>query len=260
MKKLTLLCFLFASTQIHAGIATVLFTSNKVTSASGSPITRGASLSAGDAVITAADSVANIKYNNGTLVNIGANSNYKILDYAPNQIKSELSTGDIHTKTNGKTKETVKTPVVALAVLGTEFQLGVHCKGGMVSENCKSVVNLQVIEGMIQAGSTILKAGSSVVINSPSSVKPAVFPAAMQVKTPVGAAGSISSSTSSSSDNQSSYNASTAAVSSVSLNSVQTTSAATTTTTTATVRPFVPGPPPIPPIPPLLPPVFGSAG
>lgn len=250
MKKLTLLYFLIASTPVFAeAAAKILSTTNKVT-VNGVAVTRGANVSAGDAIVTAADAAANIKYTNGTLVNIGANSNYKILAYSPNkadvQIKAQLDTGSIHTKTDGKTKESVKTPVVALAVLGTEFQLAVSCnhKETKQHQQCKKVINLEVIEGRVQAGATVLTAGSSVLITSPSSIKPAPFPPALQVNAPAGEAGAISSSSSSGTSNGAGTSASnTMATSSVSLTTVQTTSTSTSSSATASVIPFVPSPP-----------------
>lgn len=250
MKKLTLLYFLIASTPVLAETAAKILSTTNDVSVNGTKVTRGANVSAGDTIVTAADAAANIKYTNGTLVNIGASSNYTILAYSPKsadvQIKAKLDSGAIHTKTDGKTKESVKTPVVALAVLGTEFQLAISCnqKETKRHQTCKKAINLEVIEGKVQAGAMVLTAGSSVLITSPSSIKPAPFPPALQVNAPAGEAGAISSSSSSGTSNGAGTNTSTSmATSSVSLTTVQTTSTSTTNSSTASVIPFNPSPP-----------------
>ena len=200
MKKLILLGLLFSSTQLIAEpAAIVLFTSNKVVAEHESAertLSRGAALEAGDAVITSAGALANIKYSNGTLVNIGSDSHYKILAYSPKQsdvqIKAELSYGEINSKTTGKTKEAIKTPVIALAILGTEFELAVRCKKKISEhyrEDCDTV-NLHVIEGSIMAGGQVFTAGASIQA-TPSGIKPAVFPPSSEVHPPADAPGTI---------------------------------------------------------------------
>ncbi|VEG92601.1 FecR domain-containing protein [Legionella spiritensis] len=127
MNKLIFICCLFLTGHVFSqSVATVLFTSHTVKVKRGgveSNISRGASLQNGDTIVTSGQAVAKIKYANGTLVTLGENSVYKILAYSGNQhdiqIKSELTSGKIHSKTSGKKKEILKTPVVALAILGT---------------------------------------------------------------------------------------------------------------------------------------------
>lgn len=263
MKKLTLLCLLISTAQLHAAAATVLFTSNKVTgmhAGASRDITRGTTLDAGDSITTGPDAVANIKYTNGTLVNIGANSNYKILDYSPKQgdvqIKSELSSGSMNTKTDGKTKEKVKTPVIALAVLGTKFELAVLCdKQGSVKnrEKCKKTANVHIIEGKVQVGNQILGPGASVEINSSGTIRPAPFPAAGQVNEPAGATGSTNTTSSSSSDvPATSYSSGVSLTTATTANS--TTADGSTSSAPVITPPPSPLPPPTPPIGPLLPP------
>lgn len=254
MKKLIVLCLLCTTHYLFAApAATVLFTSGKVSGSGGSAIARGASLSAGDSVITGDASAANIKYTNGTLVNLGANTNYKILEYSPKQgetqIKSELNQGDMNSKTNGKTKESVKTPVVALAVLGTKFELAVHCNkkfGFLRKKKCTDQVNVHVIEGRVNVGGQTINAGQSVVATSASGVKPAPFPPSSQVNSPAGAPGStdISSSSSTSTVSPTSY------TTTVTLTTSQTTNNTTTTVTPGTTTTSAPIPIPPPPCPP----------
>ena len=168
MKRLILIILLLNAPSLFAqGVATVLSTSKKVVASNDGkerPLSRGSSLGAGDSIITAADASANIKYLNGTLVNIAANSNYKILAYAPKhsdvQIKAELKTGSIHSKTTGKMKETLKTPVITLAILGTEYEAGFSPKNADLSVTVK--------EGKVQMGlnGIIVYPGGSAVVNA----------------------------------------------------------------------------------------------
>jgi hypothetical protein len=136
-------------------IGTLIYAINKVTAQQGSSqrtVTRGSSIFTGDTIITGADSRAQIKYTNGTLVSIQPNSRYQTLAYgAKSQMKSKLSTGAIEYNSKGKKKAVVQTPVVALAILGTHFRV-------MVQGN-KTFV--QVFEGLIMGNNTLLGPGQA---------------------------------------------------------------------------------------------------
>lgn len=167
MKELILISLLLFNVNVFAVAAKVLFTAKKVVAnrnGSERVIARGAVLEAGDQIITAADAAANIQYTNGTLVNIGASSNYKILAYAPNQadtqIKAELNKGKIEIKTTGKTKETLKTPIVSLAILGTQVQV-------YVPSSQETYVHLT--EGVVAVREEIMSADNNNSNNSNSS-------------------------------------------------------------------------------------------
>lgn len=139
-----------------AGIA--LFASGDVTLKSGGAekkLTRGASVSVGDTIITAASAKATIKYTNGTTVDITESSNYEILSYDPKAsvgLKTALNQGSITQDSHSKAgkKSVVKTPVVALAVLGTKvlFKVAGDSTFLKVSEGKVCVDNLQT--GAIQ--------------------------------------------------------------------------------------------------------------
>lgn len=189
MKKLILVYLIFASPLSFAEtVATVLYSSKTVMATHNGvahAISRGATLEAGDSIKTEAGAGANIKYKNGTLVNIGENSVYKILAYSPKstdeQIKAELSAGKIHIKTNGKTKEALKTPVIALAILGTDVSV-------YVASPAKTYT--QVREGKVKVGETILGIGQSA-LATPQGVVSTPFPAAGKVSSPQSAPGTI---------------------------------------------------------------------
>lgn len=200
MKKITLIALLFSFGTVFAEpAATVLFTTNKVTANHNGKersLSRGSALEVGDAITTSKGAVANIKYSNGTLVNIGDNSRYQILGYAPKspdvQIKSELSRGKLKFKTTGKTKETIKTPVVALAILGTEAEISVVDKGN---------IKVNLVEGNMLAGNKTLPLGTFAItpsINAADSlnVSPAKMTNADQVNAPSDAPGTIPAETS----------------------------------------------------------------
>lgn len=191
MNKIILFFMMICSSSLCAeAVATVLYANNKVTAnrnGAERTLARGAQLEAGDAVITAAGAVVNIKYLNGTLVNLGENSNYKILSYSPDakdvQIKAELNSGKLHFQTTGKVKESLKTPVIALAILGTDAKVYVASK---------TQTYIAVGSGHVQAGNNKpLSAGDSIVAN-PQGVQNATFPAAGQINSPKGAPGTIS--------------------------------------------------------------------
>lgn len=175
MKKLFLISLLVATTNLFAqSAALTLATTNKVSAKLNKverSIQRGSPLSSGEAVNTATSSLASLKYSNGTLVELGERSSYQILAYAPKQsdvtIRAELYSGKLHSKTSGKLKETLKTPVVALSILGTDFNVYVANK---------SKVYVKVNQGMVMARNTIIRAGQSYVI-TPSTMTPAPFPA-----------------------------------------------------------------------------------
>ena len=174
MKKLILICWLLGATNLFAqSVATVLFTTNKVVANHNGverALSRGSSLNAGDAIITTAGGAANIKYLNGTLVNIGESSNYKILAYSPKhndvQIKAELSVGKVEFTTPGKMKETLKTPVIALAILGTRAKVYVPAKDEMY---------LMVYEGQVLAGNRFVNPGESIQV-TPQGIFNVPFP------------------------------------------------------------------------------------
>lgn len=272
MKKLTLICLMLTSTHLFAvTAATVLFTASKVTgmhNGSIRDIKRGTKLEPGDSVITRSGGKANIKYTNGTLVNLGENSNYTILDYSPKQgdvqIKSELSSGKMNSASPGKTAEQVKTPVVALAVLGTKFELAIICvkKSTNKSKNkkdCEQTANVNVVEGKVKVGNKIVGPGGSVVATSSGGVRPAPFPPGASVKSSPGAPGNTnisSSSGSTSSEQTSNYSGS------VNLSTTQSTNSTTTTTTTSSTEvastaaasvPVITCPPTCPPLLPIIP-------
>lgn len=195
MKIITFIGLLSAVTSLFAeSAATVLFTMNKVTATHNGKerlLSRGSMLEVGDAITTAKGAAANIKYSNGTLVNIGDNSRYKISGYAPQssgvQIKSELGSGKIKFKTTGKTKESIKTPVVALAILGTEAEVSVVNKGN---------TRVNLVEGNMQAGGKTLPLGTFSITQSigvPDSVNisKSVMTNADKVNTPSDAPGTI---------------------------------------------------------------------
>lgn len=174
MKPLFFFALCVISTALLAQpAATVLSTANQVSASHNGTtriLTRGSTLEVGDAIMTGANAKANIKYSNGTLVNISSNSNYKILAYAPKasdvQIKAELSQGTIASKTNGKTKESLKTPVIAMAILGTQYAVQVASK---------TQTYIHVTEGHVAADNRILGPGDSV-LATPGGIINAPFP------------------------------------------------------------------------------------
>lgn len=174
MKKLILFTlFIAIQSSFAQGAATVLSTSNKVVvkhNGDTHALSRGSSVGTGDTIVTAGGAKASIKYSNGTLVNIGENSHYKILAFSPKssdvQIKAELTQGSIASKTNGKTKESLKTPVIAMAILGTKYAV-------LVKSKTNTYVN--VSEGHVKMGDTLLSPGESV-LASPNGIMNTPFP------------------------------------------------------------------------------------
>ncbi|CAM2863179.1 FecR protein [Legionella steigerwaltii] len=159
--------------------ATVLFTQNKVVAHHNGAervLTRGSALEPGDELITGDGAAANIQYSNGALVNIGSNSNYKILAYAPKesvQIKAELSKGKVEIKTPEKIKESLKTPILSLAILGTDVRVYVASP---------KMTYIQVLEGLVLARNEYLRPGASVRVTGDRIVN-APFPKEGEVKT-----------------------------------------------------------------------------
>ncbi|MFA6301913.1 MAG: FecR domain-containing protein, partial [Legionella sp.] len=151
---------------------------------------------AGDSITTPANGSASIKYTNGTLVNLSGGTNYKILSYTPKQaavqIKAELNHGTINSKTSGTTKETIKTPIMALAVLGTKYELSVACIRQTNTHHkgkCTNTLALRVFQGVVEAGGRMVTAGSSVIITS-AGVRPASSSSSIQINN--AAAGTVS--------------------------------------------------------------------
>jgi len=199
MKKLILIgMLLVASNLLAQTAATVLFTVKKVVASHNGverTLSRGSSLDAGDSVITSDGALVNIQYLNGALVNIGANSHYTIIAYSPKssavQIKAELNIGKVHIKTAGKVKETLKTPIVSLAILGTDLDVAVVCPIAMAVTCASPTTLIQVNEGTVQARNMFLTPGSSVRV-TPHAITNATFPKEQLVAPPRNAPGSIS--------------------------------------------------------------------
>lgn len=172
MKKLISICLFLVIIPSFAGVATVLFTAKDAKldrNGAQSKLTRGASLQAGDSIITATASSAKIKYSNGTLVTVGENSNYKILGVSPKQeISAELKKGKLESESTENKKESLKTPVIALAVLGTHFKV--------YAPDSKNTFT-GVESGKVQAGNLTVGPGQSVQ-STPNGTSFAPFPAA----------------------------------------------------------------------------------
>lgn len=172
MKHLITVILVLMQTTLCAKTAVILSTSNTVKGAlSGVSrvLQRGDSLNAGDTIVTGNNAIARIKYSNGTLVSIAPNSSYKIIAYAPEaeeQLKAELASGTMVSKTNGRTKESLKTPVIAMAILGTEYAVSV--KGPK-----KTYVHIR--DGSVRLGGELLGPGDSV-LATPSGIINAPFP------------------------------------------------------------------------------------
>lgn len=185
MKKLILIGLIFGINTVFAqSIATVLFATPKVVAIRNNtehPLSRGSTLEVGDSIVTGPGALVNIKYKNGTLVNIGDNSRYKILAFSPKpsdvQIKAELTEGKIKFKTTGKSNETLKTPVIAMAITGTIAEV-------FVKSTKQTYFNL--VEGNINNYTP----GSYKA--TPHGVEVSSFPTDGHVSTPAGSDGSIS--------------------------------------------------------------------
>ena len=122
-------------------------------------LTRGSAIESGDVIITGAHAQAKIKYNNGTLVSINPNSNYQVSSKASDQYDATLNVGSIGYSSTGKKKQGVlHTPVVALAILGTEFTASVTPP--------PHTVTLDVSLGQVQVGSgQVVNSGYNAVIS-----------------------------------------------------------------------------------------------
>lgn len=206
MKKLILMgCLLVANHVFAESAAKVLYTQKQVTvshnGGGAQALTRGASLSPGDKVTTGEGAAVNIQYSNGALVNLGSDSVYKILAYSPKsseeKIKAELVDGKLELQNNGTIKETLKTPIVSLAVLGTHIKVYASLSGGKhkKSPQCagrrgQETTNIQVLEGRVSARNKILKAGDSVRVSCDQIID-APFPAAGTVVSPLVSPGKI---------------------------------------------------------------------
>lgn len=171
MKKIVLVGFYLAASNVFAvSAAKVLFTDKKVVAILNGAervLSRGSNLDTGDEIRTADNGSINLQYSNGTLVNIGSNSTYKILAYAPKsdvQIKAELSNGKLELQNPGKIKETLKTPIVSLAILGTHIRVDVESA---------HITHIQVVDGLVWARNEFLRPGASVrvtgdrIVNAP---------------------------------------------------------------------------------------------
>lgn len=183
MKKVIATGLIMLASQVFAqSAATVLFTQKKVVAqhkGGERAITRGSAVEVGEEVITGDSAAANLQYSNGALVSIGENSNYKILAYAPKesvQIKAELSKGKIEIKTPEKIKESLKTPILSLAILGTDVRVYVASP---------KMTYVQVIEGLVLARNEFLRPGASVRVTADKIVN-APFPKEGEVATSTG--------------------------------------------------------------------------
>jgi hypothetical protein len=134
MNKLLFSFLMLFSLAVYAdSVGLVLSASDGVTAKQGGAerkLSRGSALMAGDSIVTAATAKAQIKYTNGTIVSIDPGSTYAIVSYDPKAevvLKTELNSGSIKSDSNSKAqkKSIVKTPMVALAILGTEMQVKV---------------------------------------------------------------------------------------------------------------------------------------
>lgn len=165
--KLLLAVFLFSFQAIASAavtIGTVIFTADKVTAEQNHvkrTLARGAALFAGDIINTSDKSQAKIKYNNGTLVSIEPNTNYQVSSAEAKKdsaFDATLNNGTINYKSTGKKKQgTLNTPVVALAILGTETT--VTYKDG--------VLEVTLTKGLIQIGAEgpLITAGKKAILD-----------------------------------------------------------------------------------------------
>lgn len=162
-KRMILGLLLFFSHLISASantIGTVLFTTANVIVQQHHgqrSVTRGALLYSGDTIITDATGQAIIKYNNGSLVTIQPNSNYVTSPRnAPKngELNAILNNGTIAYASTGKKRQgRIRSPIVSLAILGTQFTMS-------YSQSTK-LTNVSVSSGEVSMGSEILTAGQS---------------------------------------------------------------------------------------------------
>ncbi|WP_058481324.1 FecR family protein [Legionella waltersii] len=200
MKKVILVgLFLTINNAFAEDVATVLFASNKATVIrhnSETSLVRGAKLAVGDAIKTGPKSLVNIKYNNGTLVNLGDNSDYKIIAYSskPNevQVNAELSKGKLKFQTTGKSKEVLNTPIIALAIMGTSAHIYATSNG----------IYVNLADGQILAGNNSLPTNQTSLVNPNGQVSESQMPPEGNVETPSGSEGNVDISASSSSQSE----------------------------------------------------------
>lgn len=135
MKKwLFIFLFLYQAIAIAEQAGTLLFATKQVyveRAGQEKSVSRGASLFVGDRLITREGAQAQFKYSNGTLISLQPNSSYKILSYTPQdkniQSKASLDRGGLESTTQGQKKASLQTPVVALAINGTKYRIGIFC-------------------------------------------------------------------------------------------------------------------------------------
>lgn len=142
----------------QASIGKILFTVGQVTAKHGSQerrLARGALFYVGDSIITGYNARAQIKYDNGALVSIEPNSHYQTLSYEPKDnlvIKSSLIRGEINYDSNNKAYKhnIITTPLVALAILGTQLQLRVNHDSSYVKVTKGTVCVENLVKKKIQ--------------------------------------------------------------------------------------------------------------
>lgn len=173
MKKIIFCALLWSAATCQAeSVATVLSASPHATkNGAKQELSRSQSLQKGDSITTDRNGSISFKYNDGTLVSLGQSSHYKIINAATSsasgEIQAELTQGKLYSKTTGSKKESLKTPVMALAILGTQYHVYVS--------NPKAV-HVYVGNGRVQAGKQIFTSGQSFLI-TPDGIMVAPFPA-----------------------------------------------------------------------------------
>lgn len=181
MKKLIIFLVLIMNYAMATPVAKVLITSRKVIVKNKMIerlLIRGSLISIGETIVTTAEAFTKIKYTNGTIVTIGPDSIYSILSYAPSQsnisIKAELKQGKILSESTGAKRQSLKTPIVSLAILGTVFKAYVACNKENNQNKCKRTY-VELIRGKVTVGDRILEPGESVLATS-NGVANAIFP------------------------------------------------------------------------------------
>ncbi|KTD58254.1 FecR protein [Legionella sainthelensi] len=153
MKNLMVISVLFYSINAVAQpVAKVLNVTNTAIAKKGNIqriLSPGSTIHIGESIITKANAKIDIQYENGTLVAVQKNSNYETVAYTPQaalKLKAKLNNGAIEYKSTGKKKGLIQTPVVALAIQGTQFKL--------IAAPQKTYI--QVTEGMVKSGNELL--------------------------------------------------------------------------------------------------------
>ena len=182
MKKLIFIMAVTISGQIMAQSAAIVLFAKKtfiVNSKRGQFTSkRGDKLNAGDSIKVQKKGLSKLKYNNGTIVTLGSDTEYKILAYAPSQadvqIKAELKKGRLESITSGKknSKELLMTPTVAFAILGTQYKSFVQ----------GTTTYAQVDSGEVYAGDQLLQNGVGYKV-SPEGIEAAPFPGSGNIST-----------------------------------------------------------------------------